>query len=303
MAISLQGMLDHTRATESDVAKSSATRDAANFLEASVLPEESRSSAGSFEASPAVSHRAAVEVSKDMHDHHQECPTDLPIKGSDLMVSKSVQPEAAVIEESGHESVTLKAETCHKEEEKGNPTPIDVGLGHVRLAERSTTVLGGSIQLWSDAVVYDDDDLDFVPVATTACSPSSREQHPRGGIDRSSSPLAFAKAAVGVSAVPHIAVLDVAFDDDETDFLPLDNIAPPVGAQSIGMEVPHPKDRRGDVDEKGTDDDDDNVWLRVGGGLAIVGAIVGGAAAITLLHGNGPDDRKRGTNEEPKSKQ
>jgi hypothetical protein len=286
MAISLQGMLDHTRATESNIAKSRATLDAANVLKAPDVPEEPRSSAGGFEASPAVSLRAAVEVSKDMHDHHQDCPTELPIQGSELtVVSKSVQSEGAAIAELNHKSVPVKAEKCTKDDEKGNPTSIDVdvGPGHECRAEGSTTNLGGSVLPLSDATVCnDDDDLDFVPLATTACLPSPREKHSRDCIGPS------AKASV-----PRIAVLDV---------LPLDSIAPPVGAHSIGMEVSNPKDRRGDDDEKGADEDD-NAWLRVGGGLAIVGAIVGGAAALTLLHGNGPNDRKRGANEEPKSKQ
>lgn len=303
MGISLQGMLDHTVAIDSDISNSRAAFDDANVLETRDVPEVLTSGEDGFETSTVLSLHLAVDVSKDMHDHHPDCPTGLLIDGSDLMamVPALGQPEDAEIAEQQPGSVPAKAEEYDKEDEKGSPTPIDVGLGHDCVADGSTTMPGCSTRDLQDAARCDDDDLDFVPLAITASLPHLRQLHSSDCTSRSSSHSASADPASDSSAVPRIAVLEVESDDDD-DFLPLDTIAPPVPvARSTNAEVSELQHRNCD-DVKGADEDD-NLWLRVGGGLAIVGAIVGGAAAITMLHDNGSKDRKRGTSEEPKPKQ
>jgi hypothetical protein len=272
MEVSLQGMLDNAGVIESDISRSNTALVDAILIEARDVSEApTSSSAEGLEVPPVVARCAGVDDSKDLN-------------GSDSIVfSKCIQPEAAAINEFNTVTVPTKAEQCGEEDEKES---------HECFVEGSSTKLGRSKQRLPGAGLFDDDDLEFVPLAITACLPSSCEPRTSGCINDSASPSSSVNTVSDSSAIPRITVLDVDLDDEDA-FLPLVTLSPSIA--SMNAEGSDLKPQSGDG-EKGAEVDD-NLWLRVGGGLAIVGAIVGGAAAITMMHDNGPKDSKRPADE------
>lgn len=85
-------------------------------------------------------------------------------------------------------------------------------------------------------------------------------------------------------------------NDNDDNFEPLNVAEFEDGNQEKGTDV-EPR-TSAIVDSAKEGEDDDNLWLKVGGGLALVGAVVAGGVALANAQNGGDDRRRRNSRED-----